>query len=515
MVFLPVYNQIEFYTFTLLMDLPFKKDTGFTRQLGLLGLTATGICSMIGASIFILPFMIQRNVIGIGPYVLPAFLVAAIPAMLTAFAYAVLSSTMPRAGGSYIYVSRGLHPYLGFVASFSQWFGLSIVIGVICYMIIPFFRDLAAAAGWDYLVSCFETGWIRLVLALSVLWLFVWINMRGLKAYERTLIPLMILMFILGAIVIVAGLRFNHDDFEAALYTKEGGQTISTRSSGFDLFTFLSAVAVLFASFIGFDSIAQAGGEAKHPERLLPRAIALAIVIVTGFYVLFTYSVYHAIPWQYVADEAMKKDISAPGLFSILLSPFWGVLILFGATIALINDLPAMLLSVSRLLFAWSEDGIFSKRISKIHPKTNTPVNALALSGILASCGILGSHFAGDFFLGVDIMVLSMMINFLLMCITLVTLPYVNSEITSKIKIITPGFWMVMLACCGIILLLGLMVIHIWKDLQSNVANWYFHSTYVWAVVVGLASILYAWSINKLKIKGVDLKKLFSTMPEG
>jgi len=76
--------------------------------------------------------LIQRNVPGIGPYVLPAFLLAAIPALLAAFAYASLSSAMPRAGGSYIFASRGLHPYLGFVASFAQWFGLTIIIGVIC-----------------------------------------------------------------------------------------------------------------------------------------------------------------------------------------------------------------------------------------------------------------------------------------------------------------------------------------------------------------------------------------------
>jgi APA family basic amino acid/polyamine antiporter len=46
---------------------------------------------------------------------------------------------MPRAGGSYIYASRSLSPYLGFVASFSQWFGLSIAIGVVSYVIVPFF----------------------------------------------------------------------------------------------------------------------------------------------------------------------------------------------------------------------------------------------------------------------------------------------------------------------------------------------------------------------------------------
>ena len=100
---------------------------------------------MLGAAINVIPFMIQRNVPGIGPNVLPAYLFAAAPALLAALAYAVLASGMPRAGGSYVYASRALSPYLGFVASFSQWFGLSIAIGVVSYVIVPFLRDIAAA----------------------------------------------------------------------------------------------------------------------------------------------------------------------------------------------------------------------------------------------------------------------------------------------------------------------------------------------------------------------------------
>ncbi len=105
--------------------------TGLARNLGLLGLAATGICSMLGAAINIIPFMIQRSVPGIGPYVLPAYLFAAVPAILAALAYAILASAMPRAGGSYVYASRALSPYLGFVASFAHWFGLSIAIVVV------------------------------------------------------------------------------------------------------------------------------------------------------------------------------------------------------------------------------------------------------------------------------------------------------------------------------------------------------------------------------------------------
>jgi len=73
--------------------------TGLAREMGLLGLAATGICSMMGAAINVIPFMIQRSVPGIGPYVLPAYLFAALPAVFAALAYAILASAMPRAGG--------------------------------------------------------------------------------------------------------------------------------------------------------------------------------------------------------------------------------------------------------------------------------------------------------------------------------------------------------------------------------------------------------------------------------
>lgn len=475
-------------------------DSALARQLGLLSLAATGICSMLGASIYIVPIMIQRNVQGIGAYVLPAFLLAAIPALLAAFAYASLSSAMPRAGGSYIFASRGLNPYLGFVASFSQWFGLSIVIGVICYVIVPFFRDIAHALAWGELASYLGMGWVRVSLALVLLWTFVGINMKGLQFYERTLIPLMILMFVLGAIVIFAGFSFNHADFEAALLAKEGRTILNKTEAVFDLHTFLSAAAVLFASFIGFDSIAQAGGEAKNPEKLLPKAIALALIVVSSFYFVFTAAVYHAVPWQFIAEEAMAKDISAPGLFSLLLSPTWGVAILLGATIALLNDLPAMLLSVSRLLFAWAEDGIFPKSIAKVNPKTQTPQNALLISGFMATIGVLGSHFAGDFFLGIDIMVTSMLVNFLLMCITLLVLPKKNPAIAKNIKVLVSKPLRNILAILGIFFLSGFLLIHVWKDINAQVSQWYFHSTYTWLIVMGIASLIYFLQWKKLMI---------------
>src|SRR5262245_7925685 len=120
-------------------------SSGLAREMGLMGLVATGVCSMVGAGINVIPFMIQRHVPGIGPHVLLAFVVAAVPAVLAGLAYATLASAMPRAGGSYVYASRGLDPYLGFIASFSQWFSLCVAIGVVSYVLVPFLRDIALA----------------------------------------------------------------------------------------------------------------------------------------------------------------------------------------------------------------------------------------------------------------------------------------------------------------------------------------------------------------------------------
>jgi len=481
-----------------------------SRQLGLLALTATGVCSMMGASINVVPFMIQRNVPGIGPYVLPAFLFAAVPALFAAFAYALLASAMPRAGGSYVYASRGLNPYLGFVASFSQWFGLSIVIGVIAYIVVPFLQDIALSLEWLTLAKLLSIGWVRVLLALTLIWLFVYVNLRGAKSYERTLIPMMILMLLLGSIVIVVGFSFSANDFLAGLAAKENRTFVPITSVNFDLRLFLSAAALLFSSFIGFDAIAQAGGEAKNPGKNLPKAILLAIVGLGLYYFLFATAVYRVVPWSFIAAEAMEKDISAPGLLRYVIPAGLTIAILFGAAIALINDLPAMLLSVSRLMFAWAEDGIFPKMIAKIHPQTHTPYVALITAGCMASIGVLGSHFAGDFFLGIDIMVISMMVNFLLMCITLLTIPKVNPELAKDISIIKNRQWQRVIGWLGTFFLSFFLIIHIYKDLSLHTSVWYFHATPIWLMVMSLASMVFLYKWKGLKNK----KDIFSKLPE-
>lgn len=483
------------------------------REMGLLGLTATGVCAMVGAGINVIPFMIQRHVPGIGPFVLPAFAMATLPVLLAALAYAVLASAMPRAGGTYVYASRGLSPYLGFVASFSQWFALCVAIGVVSYVLVPFLRDIAVTAARPDIAAALERGPVRLTISLSVLWAAVGVNVRGIALYERLVVPLMFLTFILGGVVIVAGFAFDHADFAAALAARDGGATPDSAIPSSSAGTLLTASALLFASFIGFDSIAQAGGEAKNPGRNLPLAIGIAVLSVAVFYMLFTAAVYHAVPWEYIAAQAQQHDLTAPGLLGYLLPPFWTIVIVSAAAIALIKDLPPMLLSVSRLMFAWAEDGIFPRAVAAVHPAFRTPHVAIIASGVMATAGVMGSHMAGDFFLGVDILVTAMLVNFLLMAVTVLTLPARNPNLARAVRVLPSPGARAALAALGVVVLGIFLAVHTWKDLTGPVAAWYFRSTYLWGVVLAAGSAIYWREVRDLRRRGVDLGERFAQLP--
>ncbi len=491
-------------------------QAGLARRLGLLGLVATGVCSMIGAAINVIPIMIQRNVPGIGPYVLPAYLLATLPAVLAALSYAALASGMPRAGGSYVYASRALGPFWGFVASFSQWFGVSVAIGVVSYLLAPFLRDIAVALDWDGLAGWLDNGSVRFALALAFLWIFAGVNLLGSKVYEKTLIPLMFLMFMGGLVVIPWGFHFDHQQFLEALARQEGSAAaLAGGQTNLGWSGLLAASAILFSTFIGFDSIAQAGGEAKNPGRNLPLSIGICMGVVAGYYLLFTAAIYHTVPWRFVAERAQHTDLTAPGLLGFLLTPGWTVAILAGAAVALTNDLPAMILAVSRLMFAWAEDGIFPSSLAVVNRRWRTPHNAILASSTMASLGVVGCHAASDFFLGVDVLIVSMLVNFLLICLSLLFLNRRNPGLANRLRFAKGRLAQIAVGSAGTLALGVLLVSQIAKDLGSPQPRWYFHSTLVWALVTLCASLIFAWKWRVLRRRDPDARRRFRELPPG
>ena len=143
-----------------------------------------------------------------------------------------------------------------------------------------------------------------------------------------------------------------------------------------------------------------------------------------------------------------------------------------------------------------------------------TPVNALLLSGLMASVGILGSHFAGDFFLGIDIMVTSMLLNFMLMCVSVFFLSRKNPDLAKRITVGKSRIVQLIISIFGTIILITFLVIHIVKDLNAEVDAWYFHSTPVWIIVMLLATLIYLFRTRLMAKKGVNWKDQFNKLPD-
>jgi len=275
---------------------PDSSHAHLAREMSLLGLVATAFGAMIGIGINILPFMVQRSQPGVGAHVPLAYLIAAVPAGLAALCYAVLASAMPRAGGSYVNATRALNPFAGFLASFAQWFGLSIGMGVVAYLMVPMLRDLLATAGLTTIAPALDRGIVRVPLALAAMWFAWWVNVIGVRSYQRTLVVMAMITIVGPIIMTVAGAMFTHADFDAALAAR--GATIAGADAPIPSFTpavFWGTCVILFSSFIGFDSVSQAGGEARRPSDLA-RAILIAIGVIALYYIVFTWAVYHAVP---------------------------------------------------------------------------------------------------------------------------------------------------------------------------------------------------------------------------
>lgn len=467
---------------------------------------------MIGAAINTIPFTLHRSAPGIGAYVLGVFAVAAVPALLAGLAYAVLASAMPNAGGTYVYASRGLSPYLGFAASFSQWLAICVAMGVVSYLLMPFLRDLVHALGFPVVAGALDAGVLRALIPLALLWGAAYVNIRGIESYQRTVIPLMFLTLAIGGVVIVAGLVYTQSDFATAVMAHDGTIPPMPTDPPFDLAAFVIAMPVIFSCFIGFDSIAQAGGEAANPARDLPLAIVISVAGVALFYLAFTAAVYHAVPWPYVAREAMVRDVTAPGLLGVLLPRPWTVLLSAGVSVALIKDLPAMLLGISRLAFAWGEDGIFPRAVAAVHPIRRTPHVAIVLSTLTASLAVIGCFVARDFLLGVDILVDAMLVNFILMCLAVIALPRTNPAIAQRISVLRSRPLQLAVAIAGVMTLGALLAVQSWRDLQAQLP-WYFRSTWDWLFVMAIGTAIYVRETRRLRAAGVDLRARFRETP--
>jgi hypothetical protein len=92
-------------------------------------------------------------------------------------------------------------------------------------------------------------------------------------------------------------------------------------------------------------------------------------------------------------------------------------------------------------------------------------------------------------------------------------LKHTNPDIARNITVLPSRWLQVPLAAVGLFALGGFLAVHISKDLAAPVGHWALRSTFVWVIVMAVASLIYAIEVRKLRRQGLDLDAHFKAMP--
>lgn len=349
------------------------------RSLSMWQLTMISIGATLGTGIFV---VLGEAVPEAGPAVTVSFVIAGLTALFSALSYAELAGTIPVSGSSYSYAYATMGELVAWVCG---W----------CLILEYGVSVAAVAVGWGEYLNELLAGTIGVTIpdALSAP-----PGDGGFFNLPALLVVLLAMVFLLGGaresarantvmvVVKIAAL---------VLFCAVGVQGF--RSGNYENFMPLgmagvsAAGASLFFSYIGFDAASTAGEEAKNPQRDLPRAIMLSLLIVTALYVLVAAVAVGARPWEgFGESEAAPAGI----MEDVTGQSFWAVLLAAGAVIAIASVVLTVLYGQTRILFAMSRDGLVPKVFSRVHAKSGAPrANTVLVSlfcGVLAAAVPLG-----------------------------------------------------------------------------------------------------------------------------
>jgi len=100
------------------------------------------------------------------------------------------------------------------------------------------------------------------------------------------------------------------------------------------------------------------------------------------------------------------------------------------------------------------------------------------------------------------------------MCLTLITIPNVNPQLYRKIKIFKSRLIQKIIGYSGTILLIFFFIIHTYKDISMSTKRWYFHSTYIWLIVMSIATFFFIYRWKSLTLKNNNLSEFFKKLPD-
>jgi len=334
----------------------------FRRALGTFDATMLVVGGIIGAGIFINPYLVAQR-LGSGELVLGAWVAGGAIAAAGALAFAELAALVPRAGGQYVYLYLAFHPLVGFLFGWASL--LMIQGGGLAAVAITFAQYALRLAG---------AGPARAAgLAVAALALLAVVNVLGVKPGSRLLNVLVVLKIAALATLIAGGIFF-------APRGAPPPASAPAPAGGTGLSAFGAALIPILFSYGGWQSASVVSEEIRDSRRTLPRAILAGTAVVVAVYVLVNVVYLGALGREGLASTATPAADTVARTFGPGAERF-----LAGAiAVSTFGFLDLTLLAPTRIFYAMARDGLFFPALARLHPRFQTPAAAILLQAAWA-----------------------------------------------------------------------------------------------------------------------------------
>ena len=318
------------------------------RELGLVHVVFAGVGIILGAGIYALIGVAAGET---GNTIWLSFLIASVVAGFTGLSYAELSSEFSGDGGEYDYINAALGKKIAFIAAL-----LIIFTGVVSSATVA----LGFAGYFSSMVSL-----PFLISAILVVAVMSFVNFYGIKESNRFNILATSIEFVGLLVIIVLGIPYlgEVDLFEM----KSGAEGV------------LGAAALVFFAFMGFETMVKLREETKNPEKTLPIAIIISIIVTAVVYVLVSIAAVSILPHGDLAASSSPLATVASVAFGNTAFVVLGIIALFSTA----NTILLTMLTTSRLTYDMGKGGSLPKFLSKVHPKRRTPYLSVFVIGLI------------------------------------------------------------------------------------------------------------------------------------
>ncbi len=372
-----------------------EPEHSLRKSLSALDLTVFGVGVVIGTGIFVLTG--QAAKVYAGPAVALAFVAAGVVCGLAGLCYAEFASTVPVAGSAYTFSYASIGELPAWIIGWDLILELALGCAVVAVGWSGYIRSLMDTAGIGLphgLSGTSESGGFGFDLLAALLVLAITaVLVVGMKLSARVTSVIVAIKVAVVLIVIFAGIGFvkssNYHPFVPKAKPSSGSGGLSAplvqlmfgyQPTTFGVLGIFTAAAVVFFAFIGFDIVATAAEETRHPQKDVPRGILGSLAICTVLYVAVSVVVTGMEKYTRLSVEAPLADA-----FKVNGAPFWAGLISFGAAIGLTSVCMILLLGQSRVFFAMSRDGLLPRIFSQVHPRFGTPYRSTLLLGLVVA----------------------------------------------------------------------------------------------------------------------------------